>query len=117
MLPVVPHIQAGKLRGLAVTTLKRWYSLPEIPPLAETVPGYNVELWFGVMTPRGTPASVIKAVNAAINKSIDSTEVKKTLDKDGMIAAGGSPEQFGKRIITDYTNWVKVIKAANISVN
>ncbi|MEI8034323.1 MAG: tripartite tricarboxylate transporter substrate binding protein [Betaproteobacteria bacterium] len=117
MLPVVPHIQAGKLRGLAVTTLKRWYSLPEIPPLAETVPGYNVELWFGVMAPRGTPASVIKAVNAAINKSIDSTEVKKTLDKDGMIAAGGSPDQFGKRIITDYTNWVKVIKAANISVN
>ena len=61
-LPVVPHIQGGKLRGLAVTTAKRWYSLPDIPALGDTVPGYNVELWFGAMVPAGTPAAVVQQI-------------------------------------------------------
>ena len=117
MLPVVPHIQAGKLRGLAVTTAKRWYSLPDIPPLGDTVPGYNVELWFGVMTPAGTPPTVINGINAAINKALQQPEMKKNLEKDGMIPTGGTPAKFGERINTDYNNWIKVIKSANIKTN
>jgi tripartite-type tricarboxylate transporter receptor subunit TctC len=117
MLPVVPHMQAGKLRGLAVTTAKRWYSLPDIPPLGDSVPGYNVELWFGAMAPAGTPPAIINQLNGVINKALESTEMKKHLEKDGMIPTGGSPAKFAERINTDYNNWTKVIKAANIKSN
>ena len=117
MLPVVPHMQAGKLRGLAVTTAKRWYSLPDIPPLADSVPGYNVELWFGAMAPAGTPPAIINQLNGVINKALESAEMKKHLEKDGMIPTGGTPEKFGQRINTDYNNWIKVIKSANIKAN
>ncbi len=117
MLPVVPHMAAGKLRGLAVTTAKRWYSLPDIPPLGDTVPGYNVELWFGAMAPAGTPTAIINQLNGVINKALESAEMKKHLEKDGMIPTGGSPEKFGQRINTDYNNWIKVIKTANIKSN
>jgi len=117
LLPVTPHIHAGKLRGLAVTTAKRWYSLPDIPPLGDTVPGYNVELWFGTMVPAGTPPAIIKQLNAVINKALESPEIKKNLEKDGMVPTGGTPEKFGERINKDYANWVKVVKSANIKAN
>lgn len=114
MLPVVPHIQGGRLRGLAVTTAKRWYSLPDIPPLGDTIPGYNVELWFGTMTPVGTPPAIIKQINTVINKALESPEIKKNLEKDGMVPTGGAPEKFGERINKDYANWIKVVKEAGI---
>ncbi len=117
MLPVVPHIQAGKLRGLAVTTAKRWYSLPDIPPLGDSVPGYNVELWFGAMVPAGTPPAIINQLNSVINKALESAEMKKHLEKDGMIPTGGAPAKFAERINTDYNNWIKVIKSANIKAS
>ena len=114
MLPVVPFIQTGKLKGLAVTTAKRWYSLPDIPALSDTIPGYAVELWFGTMAPAGTPPAIIERINAVINKSLESAEMKKHLEKDGMIPTGGTPAKFGERINGDYNNWIKVIKATNI---
>ena len=117
MLPVVPHIQGGRLRGLAVTTAKRWYSLQDIPAMSETVPGYAVELWFGAMVPSGTPAAVIQQINGVINKALQSPEMKKGLEKDGMIPTGGTPEKFGERINADYSNWIKVIKSANIKAS
>ena len=114
LLPVTPHINAGKLRALAVTTAKRWYSMPDVPALADTIPGYNVELWFGTMAPVGTPPAVIKQINAVINKALESPDIKKSLEKDGMVSTGGAPEKFGERINKDYNNWLKVIKSANI---
>ena len=117
MLPVVPHIQGGRLRGLAVTTAKRWYSLQDIPAMSETVPGYAVELWFGAMVPSGTPAAVIQQINGVINKALQSPEMRKGLEKDGMIPTGGTPEKFGERINADYSNWIKVIKSANIKAS
>ena len=115
MLPVVPHIQGGRLRGLAVTTAKRWYSLQDIPAMSETVPGYAVELWFGAMVPVGTPAAVIQQINGVINKALQSPEMKKGLEKDGMIPTGGTPEKFGAFIRSEMAKWDKVIKQANIT--
>jgi tripartite-type tricarboxylate transporter receptor subunit TctC len=117
MLPVVPHMQTGRLRGLAVTTAKRWHSLPDLPTVADTVPGFVVELWFGTMTPAGTPPAIINRINAVINKALESPELKRGLEKDGMIPTGGTPERFAQRINTDYNNWIKVVKAANIKTN
>jgi tripartite-type tricarboxylate transporter receptor subunit TctC len=116
LLPVVPFIQNGKLRALAVTTAKRWYSLPNVPTVAETLPGYEVELWFGTMAPRGTPQAIIGQLNSAVNKALQQTEMKKNLEIQGMTATGGAPQKFGERIDQDYARWVKVVDEAKIKV-
>jgi len=116
LLPVVPHVATGKLRALAVTTAKRWYSLPNVPTVNETVPGYEVELWFGAMAPRGTPQAVIEKVNAAVNKALQSPDMKKNLESQGLTATGGTPQKFGERINREYARWLKVVKDSNIKV-
>lgn len=114
LLPTLPHFKTGKLRPLAVTTAKRWYSLPQVPTMAETLPGYEVELWFGVMTPRGTPPAVIDQLNSAVNRMLQASDMKANLDKQGMVPSGGPPAKFGERIRKDYEGWVKVIREAGI---
>ena len=116
LLPVTPHLATGRLRALAVTTPKRWHTLPNVPTVAETVPGYDVVLWFGTMAPRGTPQPVIDRLNAGINKALQSDDIKKTLSTDGMIGSGGTPQQFGERIRKDYDRWVRVVKETGIKV-
>ena len=114
LLPVVPHFKTGRLRPLAVTTAQRWVSLPEVPTVAETLPGYEVELWFGTMAPRGTPQPAIDRLNAAINKALEEPEMRKNLSDQGMVQTGGTPQKFGERIQRDYQRWVRVVKEANI---
>jgi tripartite-type tricarboxylate transporter receptor subunit TctC len=114
LLPVTPQIGAGKLRGIAVTTAKRWHTLPDLPTIAETIPGYEVVLWFGTMTPRGTPQPIIERLNGAINKALGDPAVKKALGQDGMIASGGTPQAFDDRIRKDYERWDKVVKERGI---
>jgi tripartite-type tricarboxylate transporter receptor subunit TctC len=114
LLPVTPHLSSGRLRGLAVTTAKRWHTLPNLPTVAETVPGYEVVLWFGTMAPRGTPQPVIERLNAAINKALGDPAVKKNLEGDGMLPSGGTPQQFGERIRKDYDRWLRVVKEAGL---
>jgi tripartite-type tricarboxylate transporter receptor subunit TctC len=114
LLPTLPHFKTGKLRPLGVTTAKRWYSLPDVPTVAETVPGYEVELWFGVMAPRGTPQPIIDQLNAAVNKMIQEPEMKKNLDQQGMVPSGGPPSRFNERIRKDYDRWIRVVKEAGI---
>ena len=114
LLPVTPHLASGKLRAIAVTTAKRWHTLPNVPTVAETVPGYEVVLWFGAMAPRGTPQPVIEKLNGGINKALQDPAVKKILEGDGMISSGGTPQQFGDRIRKDYDRWVKVVAEAGL---
>jgi len=114
LLPVTPHLSTGRLRGIAVTTAKRWHTLPNVPTVAETVPGYEVVLWFGTMAPRGTPQPVIERLNAAINKALGDPAVKKILEGDGMLPSGGTPQQFNERIRKDYDRWVKVAKEVGL---
>lgn len=115
-LPVVPYFASGRLRPLAVTTAKRWPSLPDIPTVAETLPGYEVELWFGAMVPRGTPEAVINRLNAAINKALDDPEMKKNLDAQGIVPTGGTVQKFRERIQHDFRNWANVVDAARIKI-
>jgi tripartite-type tricarboxylate transporter receptor subunit TctC len=114
LLPVTPHLSSGRLRALAVTTAKRWYSLPNVPTLGETLPGYEVELWFGTMAPRGTPQPIIDRINGVVNKALESAEIKKNLEQQGMVATGGTPQKFGERIRKEYERWLKVVQEANI---
>ena len=114
LLPTLPHFKTGKLRPLGVTTTKRWYSLPDVPTVAEAVPGYEVELWFGVMAPRGTPQPIIDQLNAAVNKMVQEPDMKANLEKQGMTASGGPPSRFTERIRKDYDRWIRVVKEAGI---
>jgi tripartite-type tricarboxylate transporter receptor subunit TctC len=112
--PIQPLLQNGRLRALAVTTAKPWFALPGVPTMGETLPGYEVELWFGVMAPRGTPPAVIERLNATVNKFLQDADMKKNLDVQGMIPTGGSAQKYGERIRADYARWVKVVDAAGI---
>jgi len=116
LLPTQPFFRNGKLRPLAVTTAKRWYSVPDVPTLAETLPGYEVELWFGVMTPKGTPQAIIDRLNGAVNQGLQDADMKSNLEKQGMVPSGGTPQHFDQRIRKDYERWLKVVKERNITV-
>lgn len=117
LLPVVPFVATGKLRALGVTTAERWYSLPKVPPIADVVPGYESVLWFGAMTPRGTPQPIIDRLNGAVNKALQQPEMKKNLESQGMIGTGGTPQKFSERITREYARWVKVVQDAHIKVD
>lgn len=114
LLPVTPHIATGRLRALGVTTAKRWHTLPDVPAISETLPDYDVVLWFGTMTPRGTPQPIIDTLNAAINKALQDPQIKRNLEGDGMMPSGGKPQQFDDRIRKDYARWVRVVKAVGL---
>lgn len=116
LLPIVPHVKTGKLRALGVTTEKRWYALPDVPTVGDTIPGYAVELWFGTMAPRGTPQPIVDALNAAINKILQEPEMKKNLDAQGMAPTGGTPAKFNERIRSEYARWTKVVQERGIKV-
>ena len=114
LLPVTPHLKTGRLRALGVTTAQRWYSLPDVPTIGETLPGFEVELWFGTMTPRGTPQPIIDRLNSTINKALEQPDMKKNLESQGMIPTGGTPQKFGERIRREYDRWVKVVRESGI---
>lgn len=116
LLPVVPHLKSGKLRGLGVSTAKRWYSLPDLPAISETVPGFDVVLWFGAMAPRGTPQPMIDKLNEALNQILRMDDVKESLDREGMQPTGGKPEDFARRIRTDYDRWSKLIAQGRVQM-
>ena len=116
LLPIMPHVGSGKLRALGVTTAKRWYSLPNVPTISETIPGYEVELWFGAMAPRNTPQAIVDTLNGAINKILLDADMKKNLESQGMVATGGTPAKFNERIQREYARWINVVKERGIKV-
>lgn len=117
MLPVLPYVQAGRLRAIAVSTGQRWPAQPEIPAVAETLPGFDVESWFAVVAPKGTPAAVIARVNSESNKLLQDAALRKSLDAQGMAAAGGTADDVDKRMRTEVERWSKIIRDANIRID
>jgi tripartite-type tricarboxylate transporter receptor subunit TctC len=114
LLPLQPFIQAGRLRPLAVTTAKRWPTLPDVPAIAETLPGYEVDSWYGAIAPKGTPPAIVERLNAAMNRILLEPEMKKNLDQQGVSVSGGTAAHFEQRIRADYDRWVKVVREAGL---
>jgi len=104
------HIRAGKLRALAVTTATRSDVLPEVPTVAEFVPGYEASNWNGICAPKNTSAEIIDGVNQAINAGLAEPKIKARLAELGGVILPGSPTDFGKLIADDTEKWGKVIK-------
>jgi tripartite-type tricarboxylate transporter receptor subunit TctC len=112
----LPHIKADKLRALGVTTAKRSDALPDVPTVAETVPGYEASAFFGMGAPKGTPPDVIAVLNKAVNEALNDPKVKPRLvDLGGMFIAG-TPEDFGKVCTQETEKWAKVVKEASVKL-
>jgi tripartite-type tricarboxylate transporter receptor subunit TctC len=107
--PLLPQIQAGKLKLLAVTNAERWPLLPNVPTIGETVKGFSADPWFGLFVPRGTPPEIIQRLNAAVNKIQAEDEVKKNFVGQGMLPRAGTPAAFNEVVRKDYARWLKVV--------
>ena len=110
----IEYIRSGTLRPLGVTTAKRAEALPDVPTIAETVPGYAASAWYGVGAPKGTPADVVAALNKQVNNILDDTAFKARLALDGAAPLEMSPAQFGKLIVDETQKWAQVVKFADI---
>jgi tripartite-type tricarboxylate transporter receptor subunit TctC len=113
----IGHIKAGKLRPLAVTTSKRSAELPDIPILADTVPGYEASAFFGFGAPHGTPKPVIDVLNKEINAALQDPDIQARVKDLGGIPTPGTPADFGKFLTAETAKWEKVVHAANLSIN
>ncbi len=108
---VKPHIDAGTLRAVAVSSLKRSRSLPDVPTVAERgFPGFEAGSWFGYFAPKGTPAEVVATLNKAVNEIVDIPAMQAALIKEGADPAGGTPQQFGAFVQREYEKWRVVVK-------
>jgi len=116
MSPSLPHIRAGKLRALAVTTATRSDALPEVPTVAETVPGYEASAFYGMSAPKDTPPEIIDKLNKEINAGLADPKVKARLAELGGILIPGSPADFGKLVAAETDKWAKVIKEGGVSL-
>ena len=112
----VQQIQAGRIRALGVTTAKRVEALPDVPTIAETVPGYEVFVWFGICAPKGTPPEVIDKLNRAVNTLLANPKLIARFRELGGEPMPMAPAEFGKLIADETDKWAKVIRVAHIKL-
>jgi tripartite-type tricarboxylate transporter receptor subunit TctC len=112
---ILPHVQSGGVRALAVTTTKRSAALPDLPTIAEAgLPGYDANTWGGILAPAGTSKDVVAKLNAEINKALATEEVRAKLHASGIDIQGGTPAEFADYIKAEVAKWAKVTKDAGI---
>ncbi len=112
----IGHIQGGKIRALAVTTDKRNAALPDVPTVAETVPGYEASAWFGIGAPKGTPADAIERLNKTVNEALKDPKMVARLAELGGTPMIGTPADFGKVMAAEVAKWKKVVEFSGATV-
>ncbi len=118
VLTLYPLTKTGKLRGLAVSTMRRSALAPEVPTLAESgVPGYDANAWFGLFVPAATPKDVIARLNAEVNKGLQTADMRERLRLLGATPGSGTPEQFAALFRDELAKWAKVVKSAGVRVD
>jgi tripartite-type tricarboxylate transporter receptor subunit TctC len=110
----IEYVRTGKVRGLAITSATRSEAAPDLPAVAEFFPGYEVSSWYGIGSPRNTPADVIETLNREVNAGLADAKLKAQLADQGGIVMAGTPAAFGKLIVDETEKWAKVMKFAGI---
>jgi tripartite-type tricarboxylate transporter receptor subunit TctC len=115
--PVLQLIQSGQLRALGVTSARRWESLPDMPAIAETVPGYEVSIWYGMFAPRNTSPEIVQALNRSINAALGDSKVLARIAEGGGRPMPMTLAEFGEFVRDDVEKWRKVVEFAKISAD
>ena len=113
---VLQHIQSGRLTPIAVSSSKRIAQLPDVPPIADTFPGFEAQSWTGMVAPVGTPKAIIDKLNAALLKALNSSEFKEKFTSQGVEVVGSSPDGFADWMNKESLKWSQVIKQRKISI-
>jgi tripartite-type tricarboxylate transporter receptor subunit TctC len=114
----VGHIKAGRLRGIAVTSAQRSESMPDIPTLAESgLPGFDVNPWFGLLAPAGTPDAIVQQLNRDINEALNSPDVRKRFAEQGAVPLPMTPAQFAAQVKGDLEKWEKVVRDSGARID
>jgi len=116
-LPAMPHVKAGRLRALGMTSLERSPAYPDVPTVAETVPGYQSTLWYALLAPAGTPQAIIRRVHGDAVKVLNDSQVRDQLLKLGATPVGNTPQQLQAFIGEEIARWKKLVKQAGIKLN
>ena len=111
---VAGFVNGGKLRAIAVTSPERSHSLPNVPAVAETVPGYRVESWYGIFAPAGTPPDVVAKLNATIAKVANTVDFRKNLEAEGLVISTGRPSDLDEFVRAEEARWRRIVKENNI---
>jgi tripartite-type tricarboxylate transporter receptor subunit TctC len=114
---VMSQVKSGRLRAIAVTSAKRLPSLPDVPTVAETLPGYEAVSWGGVMAPAGTPPEIIAKLNSEINRIIRLPDVSEKLQGLGAEIVGSTPEEFDRYVKAEIAKWGKVARDNNVTLD
>ena len=114
---VKPHVESGKLRALGVSTAKRAVAMPQVPAIAETLPGYEVINWWGVLAPAGTPALIIGKLNSGMVNLLREPDVQETLAREGIERAGSSTAEFSTYIRAEIAKWRKVARDTGVQLD
>jgi tripartite-type tricarboxylate transporter receptor subunit TctC len=115
---VLPHVKGGKLKALGVSSKSRSQFAPDIPTVDEAgVPGYDVTVWFGVLTVAGTPPDIVKRLNTEMVRILQSPEVKDRITKAGVDVVAGTPEHFSGYLKSEVARWAKVVQEAGIKAD
>jgi len=115
--PSLPHVRSGRLRALAVTGIKRFSLLPDIPAIAETLPGYDVVSWYAVLAPAGTPAAIVRKLNTEIVAALHASDVKALLEADGSEPVGTTPERLGEVLRADIARWGPIVRETGARID
>jgi tripartite-type tricarboxylate transporter receptor subunit TctC len=111
VVPVLPHVRSGRLRGIAISSPKRYGPLPDMPTIAESgLPGYAVESFYAVVAPAHTPRAIVSKINAEVVRNLRSPEVAAHMAADGAEVIGSSPEELAKALRDDYARWAQPVK-------
>jgi len=113
----IQFVRTGQLRALGVTTARRSDALPDVPAIAETVPGYEASVWYGISAPKGTPPEAVATLNAAVNAALADPKIKARLAELGGVPMPMSPVEFGRLVADETEKWGQVVRAAGISVD
>lgn len=111
------HVKEGKLRALGISTLKRSAVAPEVPPVGDTVPGYDADFWVALFTPAGTPRDVPTKLHGALSRSLASADVRERFAQQGADVVGSTPAELATALRSDMAKWAKVVKAAGIKID